>query len=183
MSIYTGNSSDGGEGARDFSEREQDLANAGSEFLNVPDDLPIKDGFITVSTAPTKRGFHGIDSMISELSLGVDDNNSLDDGGEVESDEEEEAAAPKKGMHHRGLATLLPMEEELSFSDESDDEKQEKKEEEKEVDESLLVRGKKVMDVVDQIVNDKYGDSGIYTGNVSEEALVPHGKGKIFVPA
>jgi hypothetical protein len=96
--------------------------------------------------------------------MGVD-NADLFDG---EGDEE---CAPKKGMHQQGgLLSMLPLEEEFSDSSDDDRDHSSKKEGER-------VKIKAVMHVIDQIVNDKYGDSGFYTGSVTEEALVPHGQG------
>lgn len=146
-----------------------DISNQASLFI--PLDLPVKDGMINVPS-------RGLASMVSEISLGVD----AHDIGEEDSDEEE--LAPKKGMHNRGgLLNMLPLEEELSLSDEDSDEDSDDDSDDtggigkESLDQYEKVRGKPVMQVVDQIVNDHYGDSGLYTGSVTVEALVPHGKG------
>eukprot|EP00980_Cylindrotheca_fusiformis_P020641 scaffold7696_cov141-Cylindrotheca_fusiformis.AAC.11 len=139
----------------------------GSPGVYIPEDLPVEDGMIRVR--------RGLSSMISEISLGVDAAD-LSDG-----EEDVEELAPKKGMHQRGgLLGLLPLEEELSLSDESDDSDDESdsgggKMPAKE--EGPKIKGKEVMQVTDQIVNDQYGDTGLYTGSVTVEALVPHGEG------
>lgn len=139
----------------------------GQPAVYIPDDLPVQNGMINV-----KRG---LSSMISEISLGVD-------AADLTDDEDEEEVAPKKGMHQRGgLLGMLPLEEELSLSDESDDSDDDSDDggggKASAQDKGPKVKGKLVMDVTDQIVNDKYGDSGLYTGSVTVEAMVPHGKG------
>jgi hypothetical protein len=110
--------------------------------------------------------------MISEISLGID-------AADLTDDDEEEELAPKKQLNQRGgLQAMLPFEEELSFSDESDDSDESGGGKKKSAqDMGPKVKGKAVMEVTDQIVNDRYGDSGLYTGSVTVEALVPHGKG------
>ena len=39
------------------------------------------------------------------------------------------------------------------------------------------VAPRETIQVVDQIVNDQYGDSGLYTGSVTADGRIPHGRG------
>jgi hypothetical protein len=127
----------------------------------IPEDLPIENGMIQVR--------RGLSTMISELSLGMD-------AGDLTDEDDEEEFTPKKGMLQRGgLVGMLPLEEELSDSDDSDESGGGNNKSAQ--DEGPKVNGKAVMQVTDQIVNDHYGDSGLYAGSVTVEALVPHGKG------
>jgi hypothetical protein len=134
----------------------------------IPEDLTVENGMIQCRP--------GLSSMISELSLGVD-------AADLAEKDEEEELKPKKGMDQRGgLLGLLPLEEELSLSDESDNSDDDSDESgggknKAAQDKGPKVKGKAVMQVTDQIANDHYGDSGLYTGSVTVEALVPHGKG------
>jgi hypothetical protein len=115
-------------------------------------DLPVNSGFIRV---PERSGSLSPVSCVTMLTT---------DPMSVVGGPPEEEVEPKKGLQNRGKTKLLPMEEMFHSDDE----------------ESTQVSKQPEMaagEVVDQIVNDKYGDSGLYTGSVSSDALVPHGRG------
>jgi hypothetical protein len=84
--------------------------------------------------------------------------------------QEEEDIQPSKGLGRRGQK-LLPLEESFDSDEESEDGNQ-----------SAKIHTKKeirTIQVTDQIINDKYGDSGLYTGSVNADTLVPHGNGSM----
>lgn len=143
--------------------------------LFIPDDFPIHHGEITFQPQFSSR--------ISEISMGLDAAGLSD----PDSDDEEELI-PKKGMHSQGgLLAMLPLEEELSLSDDDEEDSDEDSDsgdgdgnqKEPQV-EYEKFQGKDIMRVTDQIANDHYGDSGLYSGSVTVEALVPHGKGLLL---
>ncbi|CAJ1964831.1 unnamed protein product [Cylindrotheca closterium] len=145
----------------------------GGESVFIPSDLPISNGMINYRPE--------LQSTVSEISMGMDAATMSD----PDSDGEEELA-PKKGMHQRGgLLNMLPLEEELDLSDDdgdedSDDDSDNDKDPNIPQDPYQSFQGKPVMLVTDQIVNDHYGDSGLYSGTVTADALVPHGKGLLL---
>lgn len=139
----------------------------GPVFL--PSDLPINDGLIAV--LPQSR--------ISEITMRMDAATMSD----PESDDEEEELAPKRGiLNQGGLLGMLPLEEDLSLSDDDEDDSDEDSDSDQKEPQSVFEKfqGKDIMKVTDQIVNDHYGDSGLYSGSVTVEALVPHGKGMLL---
>lgn len=144
----------------------------GGETVFIPSDLPVMDGMINCRPQ--------FQSMVSEISMGVDAA-ALSD-----PDSDEEEVSPKKGMHQRGgLLNMLPLEDELSLSDDDDEEDSDDDSDNgdatKEPQEQYeKFKGKSIMLVTDQIVNDHYGDSGLYSGCVTVDALVPHGKGLLL---
>eukprot|EP00980_Cylindrotheca_fusiformis_P020638 scaffold7696_cov141-Cylindrotheca_fusiformis.AAC.8 len=135
---------------------------AEDEFGN----LPVDSGFIRV---PERSGSL---SPVSCVTMLTTDPTSLAGGGSSgQSPEEEEEMGPKKGLQNRGTARLLPMEEGFNSDDEESTQVSSK------LAPTEAEEAPETMEVVDQIVNDRYGDSGLYTGSVSAKGLVPHGTG------
>lgn len=122
-------------------------------------DLPVGSGIIRV---PARAGSL---SPVSCVTMLTTDPMSVVGGPPLEEELE-----PKKGLQNRGNTRLLPMEE--SFHSDDEESTQASKPPAAANDSTTSTR-----EVVDQIVNDKYGDSGLYTGSVSADTLVPHGCG------
>jgi len=149
----------------------------GGETVFIPSDLPIRDGMIDCRPELASR--------VSEITLGF----GAADLSDPEPEDDEEEIVPTKGLNERGnLRNLLNiLEEDLSLSDEddddddSDDSSDDKEEVTKDpLDDYEKYKGKAIMNVTDHMVNDHYGDNGWYTGSVTVEALVPHGKGMLL---
>ena len=145
---------------------------SGAPTVLIPSDLPIQNGMISVRPQ--------LQSMLSEITLGVDAA-ALSDPEPDEVDEDD--VVPKKGFHTGGMLGRLPIEEELSLSDDEygessdDDDLGEKTDS---LDQYEKFKGVPIMKVTDHMVNDHYGDSGWYTGSVTADAMVPHGKGMLL---
>ena len=139
-----------------------DSSDESDEFHYIPDDLPTNEaGFLQIPDRT--RSLSPISCITSLTSM------TKESLRNIELDDEEEEIGPRKGLH-MSVSKSLPIERDASFDSD----------EETSVDgksEALTIKGKAVLQVVDQIVNDKYGDSGLYTGSVTEAALVPHGRG------
>ncbi|KAG7356956.1 MORN repeat-containing protein [Nitzschia inconspicua] len=105
------------------------------------------------------------------------------------ADAEESVVEPKKGLQNAPFAKRLPMEENF---DSDDDTKTDRSDKHIMVPKKTPVSNstfhkptpgrttKKVTRVEHQVVHDKYGDGGIYSGYVSIKDRLPHGKGKMI---
>lgn len=134
--------------------------NNGSDSDNEPElehfgDLPVNAGFLRLDG--------GSSSPVSCVTLLTTEPTSMI-GGSADDDEDLE---PNIGLSDRGQQRLLPMEEGFHSDEESSSSDED----------SNIEDTKETIDVVDQIVHDKYGDSGLYTGSVTAEGRIPHGNG------
>lgn len=159
---------------------EEDEENDEYDYFGLPSELPVNsDRYLdcnrdTMNLSPV--------SALTNASYMFDAGQGMD--------AEESVVEPKKGLNNAVSAKRLPMEQDFDSDDETKPEKPE---------ETHIVipkktppsssafhrptpkRGsKKVMRVENQVVHDKYGDGGMYSGYVSTKDRLPHGKGKMI---
>ena len=133
------------------------------EFQLVPNDLPTNEaGFLQINVSARSL------SPITCVTSLTKDSQKIENQGVLPHLEEIE---PRKGLHvHQ--SKVLPVEESFELDEiESDEESSDARSE------THTANGTTYVHVVDQLVNDKYGEAGIFTGSVMKESLVPHGKG------
>ena len=117
----------------------------------------------------------------------------FDNGGphDEEDDDDEDENGPRKALHNAGFTKRLPMEEYFDSDEEDDtkgDSRHDKKTSSSPSNKPVSITSPKpttpkppkgVIKVKNQNVNDKYGDGGIYSGNISVDTRLPHGSGKM----
>jgi hypothetical protein len=98
---------------------------------------------------------------------------------------EQEEMEPRKGLQNGGVTKQLPMEKDFDSDGEDDDTKLEKevavttKPQASAFHKPTPKSTKRVTRVTNQIVHDKYGDGGMFSGHVSVNDRLPHGFGKM----
>mmetsp|Transcript_9020 Transcript_9020/g.14473 ORF Transcript_9020/g.14473 Transcript_9020/m.14473 type:complete len:310 (+) Transcript_9020:3-932(+) len=106
-----------------------------------------------------------------------------DMGGGFDEDDEDDENGPRKALHNAPFAKRLPMEENFDSDDEDDTNPENNfvspKKLKSRVTKSTSKSPRKLLKVENQVVHDKYGDGGMYTGQISASDRLPHGFGKM----
>ncbi|CAJ1964821.1 unnamed protein product [Cylindrotheca closterium] len=147
----------------DFLEKHNSSDSDNDPELEQFGDLPVNSGFLRLDG--------GSSSPVSCVTMLTTEPTSMM-GGSADDDEELE---PNIGLSAGGQQRLLPMEEGFHSDEESSSEEESSSSEEDVV--ARIEDTRETIDVVDQIVNDRYGDSGLYTGRVTADSRIPHGRG------
>jgi hypothetical protein len=99
---------------------------------------------------------------------------------------EDEVIEPKKALQNTPFAKRLPMEENFDSDDDTKPEERIVGTMKSKASASVFLKPtprratKKVLKVENQVVHDKYGDGGMYSGYISVKDRLPHGVGKMI---
>ncbi|KAG7360925.1 MORN repeat-containing protein [Nitzschia inconspicua] len=149
------------------------------DYFGLPSELPVNSERYLDCTRDTMNL-----SPVSALTS----TSYLFDAG-LGADVEDSIVEPKKGLQNAPFAKRLPMEENFDSDDDTKTERSDKHimvPKKTPVSDSTFHKptpgrtAKKVTRVEHQVVHDKYGDGGMYSGYVSMKDRLPHGKGKMI---